>query len=1383
MASTGDTGDTGDTGYTGYTGDTGDTGYTGATGDTGFTGDTGASGDTGPAGTTGYTGATGYTGPPGLATNTGPTGDTGSTGEGFTGATGDTGSAGTTGDTGTMGDTGYTGATGYTGPPGFSTNTGATGDTGPTGEGFTGATGDTGPAGTTGDTGATGDTGPTGIGATGDTGSAGTTGDTGYTGATGDTGPPGFSTNTGATGDTGPTGEGFTGATGDTGSAGTTGDTGATGDTGPTGIGATGDTGTMGDTGYTGYTGYTGDTGPSGSATNTGATGPTGPTGIVGPRGLPGSAANTGAPGPTGATGPIGQPGIASNTGASGPTGSRGPTGSIGPQGIKGCTGPTGRRGPTGFGTLGTTGPTGPAGSATNTGATGATGSTGPAGPAGSATNTGATGDTGSIGATGYTGYTGPGGSGATGDTGVTGATGYTGAPGATGYTGYTGYTGDIGATGYTGYTGYTGAAGEIGPTGPAGSGGEPLFMEYIIDPPPPIYIYPPVSQATQIFITWAYPSQINVGIPEGWLPYISSYTALISTPYISTGMVNGMSTGPPNYLDVINGNHNNTHVNGIVITNIASNAGVYGPITFPGPSTIYAYTYYDPSMSNFIAPQTGGIQMYYQNKNLSICTSQIAITGFSASGTPSYPQNLSITGSNTSSLSISYTDPASVDVLNPTTTATIAVYAVAFSSMSTLYRYTGATTFTNGTVQTLTSVLPYPATAYSNNWVQNGLNKTYTFPNNLYPDTKTEVFVTASNTLNPAYGQQASTIGTTVNIAQVAPTALTFSGAVYYSNGIIKRASDNLTVTNVLTTSNTLVSDVFTTPIHTATNRGSALANIAYLSTFLSTNIGITSNGPLVAFGGFSRAAPATSQSANGLIVSTMTTDTYYTSFAYDQGFYLKSLNKVYITSNLLGSIGYNSTINNLIVYNKQLDGSSPSGVITSNIYGYYFDNLTTTPSITALSFSFSGSNAKVSGINVVYGIATATITASANNLGNYFYSDPLMSYTLTIGGTTTTSNTTLPSPTNKITGTITFLNTPLNSVNITTNSVYTNLAQVAAVAYNPNSNSATSNYYVSTIADGPSYSLVAAGSPTIPATIPTLTTSGAVVGARCWSAGSALTTTSNTNSNTLNAPTYVPAYSFTTPTTVGATPTSNYASVLYNQAWYLTDSGTNNGGYDATTELQVADGRFITPNATSDGTTRIGYKDYHTYYGNTSVSPASLINYTTISGGYRYTTFVWKLAGSSTYNTGTVTFTLNNVRNIIQDSGYPPFLKTAAGNPLYILYRLEDTSDLYPTLNAGYYIFNTATFTSIWLNGNALDSEAPVGNGNYNVLKTNNYPTSTYVRGGFKATSVSGGNMTIQVGIPSFPVATNTVYLYCKVGLPMSDDVYFSHVSASFP
>jgi hypothetical protein len=140
--------------------------------------------------------------------------------------------------------------------------------------------------------------------------------------------------------------------------------------------------------------------------------------------------------------------------------------------------------------------------------------------------------------------------------------------------------------------------------------------------------------------------------------------------------------------------------------------------------------------------------------------------------------------------------------------------------------------------------------------------------------------------------------------------------------------------------------------------------------------------------------------------------------------------------------------------------------------------------------------------------------------------------------------------------------------------------------------------------------------------------------------------------------------------------------------------------------------------------------------------------------------------------------------VRNIIQDSGNPAFAKTSAGNPLYILYRFEDTTDIYPTLGLdGFYAFNTATYTTIWLNGNAIDYTAPVGNGNYNLVYTNNYPTSAYVRGGFKATALAGGNFSIQVGIPSFPVSANTVYLYFRVGLPMSDDIDFSYATASFP
>ena len=1091
---------------------------------------------------------------------------------------------------------------------------------------------------------------------------------------------------------------------------------------------------TIGPTGVTGYTGPTGQ----------GATGPTG---------------NTGFTGPTGTTGPTGQ-------GATGPTGNTGSTGPTGPTGNTGATGMIGNTGSTG--TTGNTGPTGPTGQGA-TGNTGNTGNTGPTGP-------------GLTGTTGTTGSTGP-----TGQQGVQGIQGPQGPQGPAGEKGCTGPTGMQGATGAAGQATNTGATGPVGPTGPGGGGGgtDLWYKYYLIDPPPAPVILTTTSESTKIFVPWIYPSTINVGVPIGFLPFISSYTALISTPNLSTSIVNGIATGPPNFLDAQNGYCSSIHVTGIILTNQASLSGQYGYNTFPTLGSVYSLYYYSAQFASFNSPATGAIKMYYQNRNQSISSSTVVISGFIASGTPSFPRNFTVTGSNVTSLSVSYTAPQYVDILNPTTSATIAVYALAFSSISTLYRFVGSTTFTGGTVQTLSAVLPYPNTPYYTNWVQNGLNLTYTYPNNLYPDTQTEVFVTASNTANSAYGQQASTLGTTTYLSQAAtPASLTFT-ATYYNNGTIKRCSDGLVVTNVLTTSNALTSATYTTPIHTTLNRGSAAANIMYLSTVLTTAITTTSNGPQVAFGGFSQTAPTTPQTTNGLSLVSGTTDTFYGNPVYNQGFYLKSANTFTIASAVIGNVGYSPNVNTLTVYESQYDGSSPGGVITSNSYQYYYDNLTTTPSVTSLTYTLATSNTQVSGIYVIYGVATATINATATNLGNYFYSVPLVSYTLTIGCNTSTSNTSLPSPASQITGPLTFTNTSLASVNITTSNIYSNAAILTAIANNPYTYSAAVTSTIPVIADGPSYTLVAVASPTIPTSIPTLTSSGAVTGARCWSAGSALTNTSNINNTMSNTPTYLPAYSFTTPTTVGATPTNTYASVLYNQTWYLNNSGANNtGGYDATTELQVADGVFITPNTTSNSQL-IGYKDYSSYLINSNVSPQTLINYSSTyipATGYRFATFVWRLAAAQ-YG-ATVTFTLNNVRNIVQQAANPACAVTSAGNPLYIFYRLEDTTNIYPSLDSNnLYAFNTATKTTIWLNANANDPTSVVGTTNYYQTLTSNYPTSAYVRGGFVATSVSGSNFSIQAAIPAPVVTTNTLYLYCRIGLPMTDDTDFSYVTASFP
>jgi hypothetical protein len=111
-----------------------------------------------------------------------------------------------------------------------------------------------------------------------------------------------------------------------------------------------------------------------------------------------------------------------------------------------------------------------------------------------------------------------------------------------------------------------------------------------------------------------------------------------------------------------------------------------------------------------------------------------------------------------------------------------------------------------------------------------------------------------------------------------------------------------------------------------------------------------------------------------------------------------------------------------------------------------------------------------------------------------------------------------------------------------------------------------------------------------------------------------------------------------------------------------------------------------------------------------------------------------------------------------------------------------LEDASLIYPSLVSGSYQFDTAKVTSIWANINAQDSFFINKSNYYNVL-TANYPTGAYVRSGFSATSLSGGNFSIK-GITISPsvFSGETVYLYLRVGLPMGDDVSFESVTAQF-
>jgi hypothetical protein len=681
---------------------------------------------------------------------------------------------------------------------------------------------------------------------------------------------------------------------------------------------------------------------------------------------------------------------------------------------------------------------------------------------------------------------------------------------------------------------------------------------------------------------------------------------------------------------------------------------------------------------------------------------------------------------------------------------------------------------------------LPYGNSNAPNQVGSNVFTYTYT---SLYPDTQTALFVQARNTVSATYGQLASTIGTTSNLQPTALSALTFNTASYYNNGTVTRCGGSVT-TNVLASATTITSEQFTAPIQTVFNRGDSNAGIMTLSTSLATATGTFLTGPLITFGGYGQASPTIPTTVNLLTLGgTGTTDTNFGGAANLQGFYLQSLNTVAISGTQIAAVGASGDINTLTLLETQNDGSVVNGVKTSRTFTYYYDTLATTPSVTSLTNVITTSNmTKVSGINIAYDTLTVTIDSIGTNMGNYFFSNPLIAYSLAIGPTylTTTTITTLPAGTGtQITGPLSFGPTTLVSPNITNNQIYATSTILTAQARNPYTNSANSIVTIAIIADGPSYSLVKAPSPTIPTSIPTINTTSAVIGARCWSAGSALAVTTVTVGSALpNTPVTMPAYSFatTTPPTYGNT--SNYASVLYNQAWYLTDNGTIvNSYYDATNELQVANGRFITPNTTlADNVTKIGYKAYSPFYGNTSVSPTSLINYTSISAsGYRYATFIWQVQPGS-YG-AFVTFTFNNVRNIVQQAATPACAVTSSGNPLYILYRLEDASLIAPTFVSPSYQFDAAKVTSIWANINAQDSFFINKSNYYNVLTTN-YPTNgAYVRSGFSATSASGGNFSIK-GITISPTVFSgeTVYLYLRVGLPMGDDVSFGSVTAQF-
>jgi hypothetical protein len=390
------------------------------------------------------------------------------------------------------------------------------------------------------------------------------------------------------------------------------------------------------------------------------------------------------------------------------------------------------------------------------------------------------------------------------------------------------------------------------------------------------------------------------------------------------------------------------------------------------------------------------------------------------------------------------------------------------------------------------------------------------------------------------------------------------------------------------------------------------------------------------------------------------------------------------------------------------------------------------------------------VTGVNVLYGSPTFGVSTLVSNMGTFYYRSPLVTLTTTAGSVVTTTNetglTNIASGYNAGTGT--FSNTLLFRSLVTSGSLATAYASsitCSGVANNPLTASATAfGNTISAIVDGPSATLVMT---TIPSTVPAFSSGVSRVGARVY-AGVAQGGSSNPN---------VPPFLYTG----GSYTNSQYASILYNHSWDLMNSTISGTTPNTSEELQIYNGKFYGKNATTNG-----YYDYRNFF----YTPAlkNTVNYTGIAAtGYRYTTLCWSVSPivSGTTQYSALSFVLNGVSTNPSITSGSAFV---SGQKLLLYYRFEDSAAPQPT--------DANNLSSIWLDANTQGTTVTSGN----FFNPND---NSATRPGLIADPVvSGGNTTFTVAVPKpFQAGTGTVYVYLRVGLPMSVNFGFSYASGT--
>jgi hypothetical protein len=899
-------------------------------------------------------------------------------------------------------------------------------------------------------------------------------------------------------------------------------------------------------------------------------------------------------------------------------------------------------------------------------------------------------------------------------------------------------------------------------------------MLTNLINAPPAITFGTPTITSSYIYVPWSYPTQIQVGAFNTYLPAISKLTIEYGTGSAGSRVLRGNLLANALAADYINDyttnsnpnvlNSSTTPITGVIFAK-ANSAGILGTpastkeaamgtvitTTFGSDSgTRRALLFYDSNIAALNSSSNFYVNVYYKNNNTNNNVAYSYPTGYTLTGFPSAPRSVSQTASAADSMTIQYYDPLYGDALNPTNAATVNAYQLTYQSYSAAARYGGAVSVSSTTVS---------ATAPSNTTVTPGATATNNASkaiSGLYPDASYSVTVQAQNTGNTSYGASstvfyASTAAlsvpvTSYNISGLFPTNIG-SSTNYYS--VATAATVNNLIVESTAAAKTTTS-AFKAVVNDYSTRGTNGSTTSKMFLTASVSGARTATGANVAFNTVYPigAAPSAVTLGNITITPTGVVD-YYPSTGTggvvtgSDGFYQEA------TCNM--TLGTGLLVPSSSQYTVTLSRSCTSGVTpTSSSYSFYYDNLTGNPNTLTIGTAFAlgtVTSIAICGVNVIYGTPAFTVSYSANNMGNYFYKSPLVNYSSVDSNSNTIINatqTTIPNYASNVTSDK--LNTTVNFTSMavsggTSSSVFTTSIPLTITANNINGSANISATAIAAIIDGPSYTLVNSMA-SVPANIPQLTNTTAVAGARIWSglnpgAYELAVTTAFSNANLLNS-----GASYSTLTT------------LYDHT--QTIASDNYAG-----ELQIANGKFQTKTGSTTA-----YLNYSTL--RYSASSLNTVNYSAITattGTYRYSTFIWKIPSSASTSYTSVTFTINN------PSPAPSYNDTTSvasigGEVIRFFYRIEDATSA-TTAQVG------SSISTSWINANSKSGSQ--------ANSTTYVDPSTYspYYGVTRTGTTNGTSYSVSIPATSW---TGSTYLYCRIGLPMAQTFSFTGITAAF-